>query len=283
MYIKFVLGFHNRGGFIIISIAAVFFDDFIPNWRNPKEKIDYNVFVLVIKGRVNYTINGNQIIAEKGDLLYIPSETVRGAENHESSPHQKYTVVFDIHENRMNPEPFPIEQNFFHIKTRNFEYVKHRFERLFVDSRGDKKFKSFICLGILQELLGMFAREIENPSITPVKVKFARMIEQYLLENYRKAIEIEELAKLISRSPSYTITVFKEVMGQSPIRYIHQLRIIEACNLLKNTDMTIVAISDYLGYYDPSYFSRMFKKLTSLSPKEFSMDGQQIEISSLFD
>ncbi|WP_368659514.1 AraC family transcriptional regulator [Metabacillus halosaccharovorans] len=53
-----------------------------------------------------------------------------------------------------------------------------------------------------------------------------------MLENYRKNIEIEQLAKLINRSQSYTISIFKELMGQSPIRYIHQLRIIEACNLL---------------------------------------------------
>ncbi|MBT2738781.1 helix-turn-helix transcriptional regulator [Bacillus sp. ISL-7] len=56
----------------------------------------------------------------------------------------------------------------------------------------------------------------------------------------------------------------------------------EACNLLLNTDMTVVAISDYLGYYDTSYFSRMFKKLASMSPKEFSMTGHQIDVSTLF-
>lgn len=270
------------GGIHIIKILAVFFDNFIPNWHSQTEKIDYSVFILVVKGRVKYSINGKQIIAEKGDLLFIPSGTERGGENHESGEHQKYTVVFSIPENAIYTNPFPIEQNFYHIKTRNPEYVKHRFERLFVDSRGDRKFRSYICIGILQELLGMFARELESPTITPSKVKYASIIEQYLLENYRKNIEIEQLAKLINRSPSYTISVFKELMGQSPIRYIHQLRIIEACNLLLNTDMTIVTISEYLGYYDPSYFSRMFKKLTAMSPKEFATYRHQIEVSSLF-
>jgi AraC-like DNA-binding protein len=261
---------------------AVFFDNLIPNWHTQTENIDYNVFILVVKGKVNYSINGEQIIAEKGDLVFIPSGTLRGGKNHDSGEHQKYTVAFTIPENVAYTDNFPIDKNFYKIKTRNPEYVKHRFERLFVDSRGDKKFRSYICVGILQELLGMFARELDSPTITPSKVKYTAIIENYLLENYRKNIEIEQLAKLINRSPSYTISVFKEIMGQSPIRYIHQLRIIEACNLLLNTDMTIVAISDYLGYYDPSYFSRMFKKLTAMSPKEFAMYGQQVEVSTLF-
>lgn len=266
-----------------MNILAVFFDNLIPNWCSHKERIDYNVFILVVKGRVKYSIDGEQVIAEKGDLLFIPSETVREAENHESGLHQKYTVVFTLNENKniVYPNTFPIEKKFHHIKSRNPEYVKHRFERLFIDSRGDKKFRTYICVGILQELLGMFARELESPSVTPSKVKYVSIIEQYLLENYRNSIEIEQLAKLINRSPSYTISIFKELMGQSPIRYIHQLRIIEACNLLLNTEMTIVAISEYLGYYDPSYFSRMFKKLTSMSPKEFAIHGGQIEVSSL--
>jgi AraC-like DNA-binding protein len=148
--------------------------------------------------------------------------------------------------------------------------------------RGDKKHSDFICLGILQELIGLFARELESPTITPIKVKYAKIIERYLIENYRKPIEIDQLAKLIHRSPGYTISVFKEVIGLSPIKYIHQLRVIEACNLLLNTDMTVVAISEYLGYYDPSYFSRTFKKLTSISPKEFIMVGDQVEVSTLF-
>ncbi|MBD1380535.1 helix-turn-helix transcriptional regulator [Bacillus sp. IB182487] len=265
----------------MIYILGVFFDNFIPKWHSQAEKIDYNVFILVVKGKVKYSINGEQIIAEKGDLVFIPSGTLRGAENHESGEHQKYTVAFTIDKNVDYSNPFPIDKKFHKIKTRNPEYVKHRFERLFVDSRGDKKFRSYICVGVLQELLGMFARELDSPTITPSKVKYTSIIENYLLENYRKNIEIEQLAKLINRSPSYTISVFKELMGQSPIKYIHQLRIIEACNLLQNTDMTIGAISDYLGYYDPSYFSRMFKKLTSMSPKEFSMYGHQIEFSNL--
>src|SRR5581483_9756300 len=152
----------------MLSILSVFFDNFIPNWHTKMEKIDYNVLILVTQGRVQYTLNGKEITAEKGDILFIPSSTVREGINHESGAHQKYTVIFTLHDNEIPRHPFPIDQNFYHIKTRSFEYMKHRFERLYLDIRGDKKHRDFICLGILQELIGLFAQELESPTITPI-------------------------------------------------------------------------------------------------------------------
>src|SRR2546430_14328866 len=60
---------------------------------------------------------------------------------------------FDIPENEISNIPFPIDLNFYHIKTRSFEYMKHRFERLYFDIRGDKKYRDYICLGVLQEII----------------------------------------------------------------------------------------------------------------------------------
>jgi len=264
----------------MIEILGVFFDNFISDWRTSMEKIDYNVLVVVVQGTVQYSINGENLIAKKGDMLYIPAFTMRAGENHVSGPHQKYSVVFELDKKHAHTHSFPIGQDFHHLKIKSFEYMKHRFEQLYTDIRGNKKHRDFICHGMLQEIIGLFGSELESPVTAPNKVKYAEVIEKFLLENYRKTVEIEQLAKLIHRSPGYTISIFKEVMGQSPIRYIHQLRIMEACNLLLNTEMTVVAISEYLGYYDTSYFSRMFKKITSMSPKEFMLTGQQVDLKT---
>ncbi|MFD0714769.1 helix-turn-helix domain-containing protein [Paenibacillus sp. GCM10027626] len=90
------------------------------------------------------------------------------------------------------------------------------------------------------------------------------------------------MAHLIHPSPNYTIAIFREVIGSSPINYIHQLRIMEACSLLINSDMTVAEISNHLGYYDTSYFFRIFKKYTSMSPTEFMARGYNINVSQLF-
>ncbi|GGH80169.1 AraC-like DNA-binding protein [Pullulanibacillus pueri] len=266
----------------MLSFNSVNFDNFIPNWRTHMEIINFNVLVLIVQGKALYTVNGKQIVAESGDVLFIPQTTKRAGENYEARPHQKYTVLFN-HDQEDNEEISFLRRNqFFKLKTRHFEYVKHRCERLYAELRGNKEHRSYICKGILQELIGMLAREKDHPTVTPMKLRYAQIMKQYLLDNYRETIEIEQLAKLIHRSPNYTISVFKEVTGKAPIQYIHQLRIIEACNLLLHSDMTIAAIANYLGYYDASYFSRMFKRLTTKSPKAFMMDGHMTEIGTLF-
>ncbi|MHA7966932.1 helix-turn-helix transcriptional regulator [Paenibacillus sp. CAU 1782] len=77
------------------------------------------------------------------------------------------------------------------------------------------------------------------------------------------------MAQLIGRSPSYTSSMFKEVTGQSPIQFMRHLRIAEARRLLLHTDMELSDISQYWGYYDTSYFYRMFKKMMATTPSEF--------------
>lgn len=231
---------------------------------------------------MTYTINEEEVTADRGDFLYIPKSTRRAGSNHPSGPHQKFTVLFREAGPLSPGIPFLEQKQFVQFKLRNFQYVHRRFERLFEEFRNGGSFRGYICLGILQETIGFLAREMDQPEVTPMRMKYAQTIKKYLLEHYREQIEIDQLARLIRRSPNYTISVFREVLGCSPIKYVHQLRIMEACNLLLTSDMTIVNISSYLGYYDTSYFFRMFKKHTGVSPSEFAANGRQIDRLRLF-
>ncbi|MFC5648391.1 helix-turn-helix domain-containing protein [Paenibacillus solisilvae] len=266
----------------MIQIISVHFDHYIPNWRTQMEVLGHNVIVLVMEGKVRYEINGEEIVAERGDFLYIPKSTRRCGENLNGSPHQKYTLLFTIEPGMDTGIPFLDQGRFIQFRLANFQYAQRRFERLYEEMRGSKSFRFIICLGIVQELIGILSRELEKPEVTPIKMKYAQIVKHYLLEHYREPIEIEQLARLIHRSPNYTTALFKEVFGHSPIRYMHQLRVLEACNLLLHSDMTIAGISQYLGYYDTSYFFRVFKKYSAMSPSEFITRGSQSDLSQLF-
>lgn len=266
----------------MLSFDSVYFDDFVPNWHVHLEVLQINIIVLVIQGKVSYSINGNTIIAESGDLLFIPKNAEHEGKNYDSEGHQKFTVLFNSEDLENSFISFLRNQQFFKIKTGQFEYIQNRCERLYSEFKETQEHRSFICEGILQEVLGLMARELDKPKITPTKTRFVQILKQYILENYRENIEISQLAKLIHRSPNYTTFIFREVTGKSPIQYLHQLRIHKACNLLLQTDMTIASIASYLGYYDSSYFSRTFKRLTLKSPKQFMDQGTLTEISTFF-
>ncbi|MGG3281385.1 helix-turn-helix domain-containing protein [Paenibacillus solani] len=268
----------------MIQLMSVNFDNYIPNWRTQLETLTYNVLVVVREGKVRYEINGEEIIAEKEDVLFIPQAAQRSGGNWNGVPHQKHTILFTLDHQGSTDTGIPfldagqcLKFNLSHI-----QYAYHRCERLYEEMRGGKSYRNMICQGILQELIGMLARELEKTELTPSKRKYADTIKSYLLEHYREPIEIDRLAKLIQRSSNYTAALFKEVYGHSPIRYMHQLRVQEACGLLLHSDMSITHIAHYLGYYDTSYFYRMFKKYTGLSPTDYVHEGDLSDVSMLF-
>jgi AraC-like DNA-binding protein len=62
---------------------------------------------------------------------------------------------------------------------------------------------------------------------------------------------------------------FKDLTGMTPIEYLTQIRINEAKFLLSNSPLNVAEISSIVGYDDPLYFSRVFKKVTGISPKNY--------------
>lgn len=76
-------------------------------------------------------------------------------------------------------------------------------------------------------------------------------------------------------SASWFIRSFKEFTGHTPMQYILALRVVNAQNLLENTDYTVAEISRIVGYEDQMYFSRLFKKQNGVSPSLFRKQVQR--------
>ena len=87
--------------------------------------------------------------------------------------------------------------------------------------------------------------------------------------SYHKELRIPELARAENLSHSRYITLFRRQTGLSPTAYIVDLRLKSACELLRNTDMTIKQIGLQVGYDDPFFFSKLFKRHIGVSPTEY--------------
>lgn len=93
--------------------------------------------------------------------------------------------------------------------------------------------------------------------------------KDYIRENYQKDITLEDVARQVNVSPYYFSKLFKEESGENFIDYLTRVRIDIAVKLLRDRGKSIKEISLETGYADPNYFSRLFKKRTGMTPKEY--------------
>lgn len=91
----------------------------------------------------------------------------------------------------------------------------------------------------------------------------------YIRENFKRNLSLENVAQQVFISPFYLSHLFKEELGITFVEYLTRVRIEAAKQLLKNSSETILAVSAQVGYEDASYFSKVFKKVTNISPNQY--------------
>ncbi len=92
---------------------------------------------------------------------------------------------------------------------------------------------------------------------------------KYIQFNYFHDVSIDDIAKAVGVSRSHLYRVFMANVGQSPIDYLTNYRISEACYLLKNSQLSIAEIAVSVGFFDQFYFSRVFKKAKGVPPSRY--------------
>jgi transcriptional regulator GlxA family with amidase domain len=91
----------------------------------------------------------------------------------------------------------------------------------------------------------------------------------YLHQSYIRPLARWEIAEAIGVSENYLSRVFIQELGISPWDYLNRFRISQAKELFRNTQGSVKSVASQVGFKDQKYFSRVFHKLTGLSPNEF--------------
>ncbi|SDZ48946.1 AraC-type DNA-binding protein [Asanoa ishikariensis] len=91
----------------------------------------------------------------------------------------------------------------------------------------------------------------------------------YLAERLDSTVRVADLASLVGVSPSHLSALFRHATGGGVLAHHTALRMAQARNLLDTTDATVAAIAREVGYPDPFYFSRHFKRMHEASPSEY--------------
>lgn len=128
-----------------------------------------------------------------------------------------------------------------------------------------------VCAGYLLQLLALIGRKKQYRARGLSSQQNTRIEEicRKMHRDYRTDRAIAEYAAECRLSESRFSHLFKENTGLSPHRYLLEIRIAKACELLEDTDLSIAQICAEIGIADQNYFSRVFKKIRNCSPSEY--------------
>lgn len=158
----------------------------------------------------------------------------------------------------------------FHIP--NSFYIEHYFSSLYdciKIRKSNWKTESSVILYALMSLFQL-VENYENTLRIDLPAGKLLPVIHYIEKHYAEPISLQDIADVINISSSYCCQLFKKIYKTSPVDYMNNLRIEKAKNLLLTNDfMPIQKICELVGFSDPSYFCRIFKKQTGITPSEF--------------
>ncbi len=94
-------------------------------------------------------------------------------------------------------------------------------------------------------------------------------VQGFMLENLDRSVSLDMLADVANMSKFHFSNRYKELTGYSPIKHFLHMKMEHACHLLDSTDLGVGEIAAQLGYDDPLYFSRLFRKTIGQSPRSY--------------
>jgi AraC-like DNA-binding protein/ligand-binding sensor protein len=127
----------------------------------------------------------------------------------------------------------------------------------------------------MEELIDMLYLVVDSMTgeISPFKgVRHAlslRRAEGYIQKNYTRKVSLQEVAHAAGLSAPYFSTVFKEEMGENLSSYLNRLRVDKAAEMLMETGLPLSEIASSCGFEDQSWFSKIFKNYTGMSPGKY--------------
>ncbi|HOJ10012.1 MAG TPA: AraC family transcriptional regulator [Clostridiales bacterium] len=153
--------------------------------------------------------------------------------------------------------------------------VESLLDEMLHEFNNEKKYYEIHIKADLLKLLAIVLREYENRDVgnnNEVFEKYRGAINntiKYINENYNKDIGLEGASKMAMMSSAYFSFVFKQITGKTYVEYKNSLRLAKAIDLMKDPGCSITDICYAVGFNDTAYFSKIFKKDTGMSPRQY--------------
>ncbi len=221
---------------------------------------------LIIRGSGTFFFDNKSVTVNKGDIIFVPV-TSRYKSVWTGEPDSLYiSMHFSAKPGGIfSPKKILEIQK---ISLPNFEDLKEKFEYTLENYMGSSVQKMRV-LGIFYDVIGKVYEKLQYTKAEKMDKRIEKAIE-FIELNYANDFTVSDLADECSMSESRLFSGFKHETGLTPIEYKHKVQINHGILLLiDNEKRSIEDISDMLGFESDTYFRRVFKKVTGMTPREY--------------
>lgn len=136
----------------------------------------------------------------------------------------------------------------------------------------------FHLMGHLYLFIDYLSRSSSSQIATSGRVRdfYIKEALNYIEQNFQNDISVENIASFCGLNRTYFGRIFKETVGKSPQQFLLSYRMAKAAELLKLTQLSISDIGNAVGYPNQLHFSRAFKNVYGVSPREWRNKNQMI-------
>ena len=238
----------------------------------------YEIYYL-LSGEVEYFIGDHVFRVRPGNVVIIPPGTIHKANKYGHADRKRMLVY--IHENDFHEQLAERPDLLSGLQNNVIELSKNKkaqIESLFIqlaeeyDSKEPDRFTVHAVLVLLLAILGKLNKaNIGNDCSVLNDVVTSPMLDivRYLNQHYFQDISLEILAQKFHMNPTHISRAFKKKIGFSYSTYLKNIRIRNACDLLRQTDFNATQIAEKTGFNSCSDFCRTFKEVMHISPLKY--------------
>lgn len=241
----------------------------LPTWR-PKGRLDYQL-LYIVSGKGHFYFHGEDRVVYAGRMVLIQPRQEQRYEYFGEDKPEVYWVHFtgsDV-KNILRSYNIPMDDPIFYSgASSTYSYL---FKEMIHELQD--------CKTGYEDLLTMYLRQIfllvqrtrqeERPTVSTYIQEEMEFARRYFNEHYNESISIQEYAESRNMSVCYFQRNFKQIVKHTPMQYLLTIRVNNAASLLETTDYSMAEIAAIVGYEDPLYFSRLFRKIKGVSPRDY--------------
>jgi len=266
---------------------------FSEEWAYPREITPYCMYRYILEGKALFMINGREFLVKKDDVFYIPQGCTLECRALDAIEFISIRFVepVKVQGSNMLKELFHIS----YLNRCNDPEVREYFNQIYLSAISKNKSKMFKVRGYLDLITAKLAehsgfdnydaeeveqREIQDLTDLSVIRRRAQksvlhtdpritMVVDYLVTHPTENLSIAQMCEMAEMSESSLRRLFKKQTGKTPNEFTKELKMVTAARRLLISDERISAIAYSIGYDTANYFSRCFKEIFGISPREY--------------